>query len=529
MPEADGIPPDEMNRIIDEALSMADRKGVTGAANTPFVLNAIKELSQGRSVLANRALIESNVTRGSLLAVELSKLEHDSGVKGDSRAQATCTETIAERRDDEDVPREKVSNIVEPVEQPRAEPPQTSSGTSEDLEIAQQPPADVAIIGSVAIDLSCDYEPFTRSSSEAVKPAPHTSNPASIKQSLGGVGYNIAKATRLVGGSSILCSVLGNDVAGKAIDVALEKEEGFQGQMITLEHQTAQYVAVNDRNKDLLLGMADMGIFERLPLNSEEEMSRWLNIRKPKWLVADANWSPNFLSELLREARGKGTKTAFEPVSAAKSTRLFSLLKQDGDPIVDLATPNMLELFAMYTAAQSAGVFDRQDWWQVIDSLGISSSGARVELAMATSSDLVDKGVPQQTIQLLPFIPCILTKLGPEGVLMTELLSINDPRLSSPDAAPHILSRSKTNGNGVGGVYMRLFPPTERLMGEDVVSTNGVGDTFLGVLMAALSKRDGVRVEDAIDLAQKGSFLTLKSKESVSPELDSLRLALEML
>jgi len=37
-----------------------------------------------------------------------------------------------------------------------------------------------------------------------------------------------------------------------------------------------------------------------------------------------------------------------------------------------------------------------------------------------------------------------------------------------------------------GGVYMRLFPPVEVV--EDIVSVNGVGDTFLGVLVVGLAK-----------------------------------------
>lgn len=60
----------------------------------------------------------------------------------------------------------------------------------------------------------------------------------------------------------------------------------------------------------------------------------------------------------------------------------------------------------MFDATKAAGLLERQDWWDVVDALGISSTGARVEMAMATSSELVDRGVPQQSIQLLPFVPC---------------------------------------------------------------------------------------------------------------------------
>ncbi|KAL9108595.1 MAG: hypothetical protein Q9227_006681 [Pyrenula ochraceoflavens] len=65
----------EIDEIISSAVREADEKGFYGAANTPYILSRIKELSGGRSVIANRALIESNVERGTKVAVELAKLE----------------------------------------------------------------------------------------------------------------------------------------------------------------------------------------------------------------------------------------------------------------------------------------------------------------------------------------------------------------------------------------------------------------------------------------------------------------------
>ena len=64
-----------MDRIIKEAIRLADVEGYRGSDNTPFVLAKIKELSKGKSVTANRALVESNVKRATRVAVELAKLE----------------------------------------------------------------------------------------------------------------------------------------------------------------------------------------------------------------------------------------------------------------------------------------------------------------------------------------------------------------------------------------------------------------------------------------------------------------------
>lgn len=74
---------------------------------------------------------------------------------------------------------------------------------------------------------------------------------------------------------------------------------------------------------------------------------------------------------------------------------------------------------------------------------------------------------------------------------------------------------------------MRLFPAVEEVEVEDIVSVNGVGDTFCGTVVAGLASKQGRgRVEDFIDIAQRAAVLTLKSKEAVSPGLGTLRMLL---
>ena len=78
VPEEAGIPKGEMDVFIEEAIRQADAAGASGKDNTPFILNKIKELSKGRSIDANRALIVSNVKRGTIVAKELAALEKES-------------------------------------------------------------------------------------------------------------------------------------------------------------------------------------------------------------------------------------------------------------------------------------------------------------------------------------------------------------------------------------------------------------------------------------------------------------------
>ena len=68
-----------MDVVIAEALRQADASGALGKDNTPFVLAKIKELTNGKSIPANRALIESNVRRATIMARELFILETRQG------------------------------------------------------------------------------------------------------------------------------------------------------------------------------------------------------------------------------------------------------------------------------------------------------------------------------------------------------------------------------------------------------------------------------------------------------------------
>lgn len=394
-------------------------------------------------------------------------------------------------------------------------------------------PADIVVAGALAVDFSCDYAPFTNASSQT-DPLPHTSNPAVISQSLGGVAHNIAKAAHLLESSVRLYSAVGNDLSGRAA-VSQLGEEGMSTsgiEMLPAPARTAQYVAINNANKDLALAMADMSILETIPQTITSSLSTKVFASpstKPKVFVADANWSSSALHTWLSAAHTASTTTIFEPVSTAKALRIFPSTGPTTYPypLANIITPNNHELTALHAHAHQTGLFDLPSWFSVIDALGIPSTGLRVPLAMVTNSELVDAGIPQQAIKLLPFFPTILTKLGPQGVLMTKLLATDAPELYSELELEYVIAR---NNNGdtaarVGGLYVRLFPVEKVLPPEEVVSVNGIGDTFCGALAVGLAM--GKNVQDVVGFAQRAASLSLRSRMSVSPELKSLRSAVE--
>ena len=398
---------------------------------------------------------------------------------------------------------------------------------------------DIVVAGSLAIDLSCDFSPLEGSPTKSTtSPQLQTSNPAIFAQSLGGVGHNVAYCSHLLGVSVRLCSVIAGDIYGTAA-LDMLRNEGLKDEGIKVlkpgpGSQTAQYVAFNDQNKDLVIAMADMRILEEPGCTLVETWKSTLEVSKPKCLVVDANWDSSMIRHWSSIGKAAGAAVMLEPVSAQKASRLFHKTTADASDLgvfpnhqFDIVTPNAIELGKMFEAAQEGEQLSRSDWWRVINSFGFSSAGTRDRLVALTNESLVGSGIPQQSLQLLPFIPCVLTKLGSRGVLLTQILRHGDYRLMSPAAAPYIVSRIEDERSQAAAVYMRLFPPAEIVRDQDVVSVNGVGDTFLGVLAAGLVRSSGADFDRLIEIAQKASVMTLKTKSAVHPLLGQLSPELE--
>ncbi|KAK4454617.1 Indigoidine synthase A like protein-domain-containing protein [Podospora aff. communis PSN243] len=503
IPEQYAVPKAEIEVAIGTAVREADEKRIKGSANTPYILTRIRELTQQRSVTANVHLVKSNVERAANVAVEFSKLLGNPAARPES---VTSTQVPAATF------RKKSAADAKPKDE-------------------DEHAVDVLVAGSVALDLSCDFAGGVSSGGmKAVSPSLHTSNPSFISQSVGGVGHNVALAAHKVSeeGRVRLCSMVGDDIAGSTIISSIAAEGLDTSYIRKLGHEypstrTAQYVAVNDAHKNLVMAMADMAIFSQHSFSTYWDSA--VAAARPKWLVVDANWSGPDLHAWISSGRRHGAYIAFEPVSAAKSERLFAPPARDSPPrlgiyphsSIDIATPNQFELAAIYSAAARNEYLEYPGWFDIIDAFGMR--GARDRFVRLTSSEMTDQGIPIQSVQLLPYIHTIITKMGANGVLLTSLMPRDDPRLKDPNEARYILARTDNNHPVVGGIYMRMYPAVERV--KDVVSVNGVGDTFLGVLVAGLAQ--GGKMEELVDLAQRAAVLSLRSGESVSAEVGGLR------
>lgn len=74
IPEEDALDETEMDRIIERALREAEEQRISGKEVTPFLLGKVKELTDGKSLTANIALVKHNAHVGAEIAVQYAKL-----------------------------------------------------------------------------------------------------------------------------------------------------------------------------------------------------------------------------------------------------------------------------------------------------------------------------------------------------------------------------------------------------------------------------------------------------------------------
>ncbi|MEK3855893.1 pseudouridine-5'-phosphate glycosidase [Cytobacillus sp. FSL H8-0458] len=73
IPEIDALEESFITNVIETALKEAKENNIAGKKVTPFLLGKVKELTEGRSLTANIALVKHNAEVGSKIAVSLNK------------------------------------------------------------------------------------------------------------------------------------------------------------------------------------------------------------------------------------------------------------------------------------------------------------------------------------------------------------------------------------------------------------------------------------------------------------------------
>jgi pseudouridine kinase len=164
-----------------------------------------------------------------------------------------------------------------------------------------------------------------------------TSNPVIGRRAFGGVARNVAESLARLGADVGLVSILGEDEAGEALLRDLDRL-GIDATAMarTTENATAEYVAVIGPDGSLVLGLADMEIFDLLTSADLERASP--AFATASMVFADCNLSAVLLADLALRSKNADFELVLDAVSAPKARRLPQSL--DG---VDLLFLNQAE------------------------------------------------------------------------------------------------------------------------------------------------------------------------------------------
>ncbi|PCH33700.1 indigoidine synthase A-like protein [Wolfiporia cocos MD-104 SS10] len=518
---------EKLQESVEQAVREAEENGIsrTGKEATPWLLKRVGELTAGKSLTSNVALIENTAHVGGQIAMAYAKLaaEGENCLSETSRVRAQPALTLQSKES-------------------------SNSYTDDATESSDLPPAKLLVFGSAAVDITAQAASNVDPSSGA-----HTTVPGSVSMTLGGVARNVAEAAHRILSSqseagasqTLLVSPVGQDSFGRLL-VDETKRMGMRADgLIPLDSaRSAICNMVLDSAGNLGSGVADMDIIHSL----DEKMALGALEQHEASLVAlDGNLSPEILTKLVVRCNERNQAVFYEPTSVPKSTAIFpaigAAMGKSEKPITPIAyaAPNILELTQMYQEAVAEELTTHKHWWQVIDEMALGSE-FRMDLeqlarrnvcdsdqSKGTLSFLLHDGVAQMAIHLLPFFHHLVIKCGDRGIITVFRVLGRNAQVS-----PWMQERSNMHGRYVvargrqdtGATVLKHFS-AYHMTAEKILNVTGAGDSLVGSMLASLLQNPStfdspVLLDDAIGRAQQAAVLTLQSRLAVSPNLSTM-------
>ncbi|KAG6381132.1 Indigoidine synthase A like protein-domain-containing protein [Boletus reticuloceps] len=485
--------------------------------------DAVGELTSGKSLESNVALVQNTALVGGQIAVEYAKIASGhqngedhfySGFTMDSSSQILQTSKLTEYG---------------------------SGGAPRWHEIPSPRKATVVIVGCAAMDITSKAEAL-------IRPDQKSTYPGKVSVSLGGVARNIAEATHRImsestenDASTLLVAPIGDDEFGKLIR-SMTKSLGMRTDgLVPIDGwQSAVCNLLLDSHGELQSGVSDMD----LPHAWEtDRILAILRDHRPQLLALDGNLSSDTLTSHCDREFEDGYSN--EPTSVVKSLRILPAitanLPRSTRSVISFVSPNLIELAQMYQHARNTSdLMSDECWWNAIDSFGLGSQ-FRTDLAqlarkkvsdtapdLGTLSFIADRGIVQMAVNLLPVFQHIMIKCGKLGVMVVMRQDRTEASAwATQRSNPHhryIVTHSPTSDEMV---VIQHFPPLQ-VTQNVALNTTGAGDSLVGTLLAILAQdahafSSPETLSRALDIAQQAAILTLQSPYAVSPSLSSLK------
>jgi pseudouridine-5'-phosphate glycosidase/pseudouridine kinase len=195
----------------------------------------------------------------------------------------------------------------------------------------------------------------------------------------------------------------------------------------------------------------------------------------------------------------------------------------------------------MYNAsrAEPLNLTSHDVWWKVIDDFAISHQ-FRMELeqlarrnvsdedsSKGTLSFLVNDGIAQMAVNLLPFFQNLVIKCGERGLIVAMRVSEHDATSEWAREHSNLYTRRViAHGKSARETVVLQHIPGLSLQSESIVNVTGAGDTLVGSILAALLRNPNAlskpcSLDNVMRIGQRAAVLTLQSNHAVSPLLSS--------
>ncbi|XP_005482838.2 uncharacterized protein LOC102073347 isoform X1 [Zonotrichia albicollis] len=274
-----------IEEAIQQALSQARSKGITGKDVTPFLLQKLIELTDGKSLDSNLALIQNNARVGSCIAVALSKLQK------------------ARRK--------------------RSQPGQKDMS-------APQP----VVIGGINVDF------IAKAQNPEILGGGQT-NAGRVRRAFGGVGRNLADCLSRLGQAPLLLSAVGKDEHLESV-LHYCHHMDMSGVLRLEGESTATYCAVISSAGELSLGLGDMDIHQQI---TEQYVSQFKEkLCQAPLVCIDGNVPLSTIQYVCQVAREHQLAVCYEPTDENKASKPFL---SDSWKALTYISPNLQELRAI--------------------------------------------------------------------------------------------------------------------------------------------------------------------------------------
>lgn len=314
----------------------------------------------------------------------------------------------------------------------------------------------VTVIGAVNIDISASASASFRKAD---------SNPGKIKVSAGGVGFNIASNSALLGVPVCFISVFGGDTHASFLKhKCLERGLDISASLTVDTAVSSCYVCINNEDGDMVSAVNDMDIYEHITPEYIEKKLPLIN--KSALCVIDTNIPARTIAYIAEHCT---VPLIAEPVSAHKAVKLLPVLHK-----LYALTPNKMEAFALYNASNA----------------GQGTSPALAELARF----FIESGTER-----------IYISLGEKGLFCADKNARYRVKPFVPENADRARKAVRKGADSTKGAQ------------RFIKNTTGAGDSQTAAVVWAILKN--MSLKESADAGIAAASLCLESEEAVNDNL----------